>query len=200
MLFRSATAPGLSSLSFYLFNVLEEAWPMEAIQKANKTDPYIIFDGEGKAVAGLVVSGDNGVDGLTGEFCYDADGVGVVADATGSNCRREKVESDQPDLENPVLDENGEQVYDEEGNPMYNFLMVDGENPDYIKYRFVWQYMEEKPANLNNGYLNDGWKADNWDFYNEETKVAVCILGSALAKGGEVSSDRKSTRLNSSHA
>lgn len=187
----AATNPGLSSLSFYLFNVLDEAWPMKDIEKANKTDPYIIFDAEGKAVAGMVFPGDNNTmdsEGLGEEFCWDENGVGVVANADGSNCRREKVESDQPDLENPVLDENGEQVLDEEGNPQYYPLMVDGENPDFVKYRFVWQYMEEKPANLNNGYLNDGWKASNWDFYNEETKVAVCILGTSTAYGGVVSS------------
>lgn len=180
------TAPADPSLSFYLFNDQEADWSMVEIIKAQVANPYIIFDGEGKAVAGLVLPDTSAgvveaAYGLGQEFCYDENGVGVVANADASNCAKVMVDGEEDDLDKPILDE--------EGNPTgeYEKVQVPGDDPNYIAHRYVWQYMEEKPTNLNNGYLNEGWRADNWDFYNEETKVAVMLLGSYFANGGQVS-------------
>ncbi|MBQ8292884.1 MAG: hypothetical protein IJX78_03635 [Bacilli bacterium] len=180
------TAPGDPSLSFYLFNDQEADWSMVDINKANAANPYIIFDGAGKAVAGVMLpdTSKNAVEaayGLGQEFCWDENGVGVVANADASNCARVLVDGEEDDLDKPILDENGEPTGE------YEKVQVPGEDPNYVTYRFVWMHMEEKPANLNNNYLGEGWKADNWDFYNEETKVAVAILGSAFNYGGGMS-------------
>ena len=174
------------SLSFYLFNDKDVAENItRTIMANNQANPWLVFDGEGKAVAGLMFPDTSAgvvetAYGLGTEFCWDENGVGVVANADASNCAKILVDGEEDDLDNPILDE--------EGNPTgeYNKVKVPGDDPDYIGYRYVWQYMEEKPANLNNGYLNDGWKADNWDFYNEETGIAVCLLSSYFANGGAV--------------
>ena len=174
------------SLSFYLFNDKDVAENItRTIMANNQANPWLVFDGEGKAVAGLMFPDTSAgvvetAYGLGQEFCWDENGAGVVANADASNCARVLVDGEEDDLDKPILDE--------EGNPTgeYEKVKVPGEDPDYIGYRYVWQYMEEKPANLNNGYLNDGWKADNWDFYNEETGIAVCLLSSYFANGGAV--------------
>lgn len=174
------------SLSFYLFNDKDVAENItRTIMANNQANPWLVFDGEGKAVAGLMFPDTSAgvvetAYGLGQEFCWDENGVGVVANADASNCAKVLVDGEEDDLDNPILDE--------EGNPTgeYEKVKVPGDDPDYIGYRYVWQYMEEKPANLNNGYLNEGWKADNWDFYNEETGIAVCLLSSYFANGGAV--------------
>lgn len=174
------------SLSFYLFNDKDVAENItRTIMANNQANPWLVFDGEGKAVAGLMFPDTSAgvvetAYGLGTEFCWDENGVGVVANADASNCAKVLVDGEEDDLDKPILDE--------EGNPTgeYEKVKVPGDDPDYIGYRYVWQYMEEKPANLNNGYLNDGWKADNWDFYNEETGIAVCLLSSYFANGGAV--------------
>ncbi len=174
------------SLSFYLFNDKDVAENItRTIMANNQANPWLVFDGEGKAVAGLMFPDTSAgvvetAYGLGQEFCWDENGVGVVANADASNCAKVLVDGEEDDLDKPILDEDG--------NPTgeYEKVKVPGDDPDYIGYRYVWQYMEEKPANLNNGYLNDGWKADNWDFYNEETGIAVCLLSSYFANGGAV--------------
>lgn len=174
------------SLSFYLFNDKDVAENItRTIMANNQANPWLVFDGEGKAVAGLMFPDTSAgvvetAYGLGQEFCWDENGVGVVANADASNCAKVLVDGEEDDLDKPILDENGDPTGE------YEKVKVPGDDPDYIGYRYVWQYMEEKPANLNNGYLNDGWKADNWDFYNEETGIAVCLLSSYFANGGAV--------------
>lgn len=178
--------PSDPSLSFYLFNDKDVAENItRTVMANNQANPWLVFDGEGKAVAGLMFPDTSAgvvetAYGLGQEFCWDENGVGVVANADASNCAKVLVDGEEDDLDKPILDE--------EGNPTgeYEKVKVPGDDPDYIGYRYVWAYMEEKPANLNNGYLNDGWKADNWDFYNEETGIAVCLLSSYFANGGAV--------------
>ena len=84
------------------------------------------------------------------------------------------IETDEDDTNKPILDDDGNVIG-------YEKVKVEGENPQYITKRFAWAYLGAAPANLNNSYLGEGWKADNWDFYNEETGVAVVIFGKGLA-------------------
>ena len=174
------------SLSFYLFNDKDVAENItRTIMANNQANPWLVFDGEGKAVAGLMFPDTSAgvveaAYGLGQEFCWDENGVGVVANADASNCAKVLVDGEEDDLDKPILDEEGNETGE------YEKVKVPGDDPDYIGYRYVWQYMEEKPANLNDGYLNEGWKADNWDFYNEETGIAVCLLSSYFANGGAV--------------
>jgi predicted nucleic acid-binding Zn-ribbon protein len=165
-----------SSLSFSLHNTKDEAVSVGKYRDNSPYDPYIVFNAEGQAVAGLIYQSADAVNGLATEFCFDANGVGVVADATASNCAREMIETDEDDTNKPILDDDGNIIG-------YEKVKVEGENPQYITKRFAWAYLGAAPANLNNSYLGEGWKADNWDFYNEETGVAVVILGSYFANG-----------------
>ena len=141
------------SLSFYLYNDKDVAENItRTIMANNQANPWLVFDGEGKAVAGLMFPDTSAgvveaAYGLGQEFCWDENGVGVVANADASNCAKVLVDGEEDDLDKPILDE--------EGNPTgeYEKVKVPGDDPDYIGYRYVWQYMEEKPANLNNACI-----------------------------------------------
>ena len=176
------TSPHDPSLSFSLHNTKDEAVGIQVYKEASNqvANPFIIFDAEGKAVAGLIHSSAEAANGLGTEFCYDADGVGVVANADASNCAKVMVDTEEDDLDKPIKDEDGNIIG-------YEKVQVEGDDPQYITTRFAWAYLGAAPANLNNSYLGEGWKADNWDFYNEATGVAVVILGSGIANGGAVS-------------
>jgi predicted RNA-binding protein with TRAM domain len=176
------TSPHDPSLSFSLHNTKDEAVGIQVYKEASNqiANPFIIFDAEGKAVAGLIHSSAVAANGLGTEFCYDADGVGVVANADASNCAKVMVDTEEDDLDKPIKDEDGNIIG-------YEKVQVEGDDPQYITTRFAWAYLGAAPANLNNSYLGEGWKADNWDFYNEATGVAVVILGSGIANGGAVS-------------
>ena len=177
------TSPHDPSLSFSLHNTKDEAVGIQPYKEASNqvANPFIIFNAEGQAVAGLIHSSAEAANGLGTEFCYDANGVGVVADETASNCAKVMVDTEEDDLDKPIKDEDGNIIG-------YEKVQVEGDDPQYITTRFAWAYLGAAPANLNNSYLGEGWKADNWDFYNEETGVAVVILGTGIANGGQVSS------------
>ncbi len=180
-------APHDPSLSFYLFNTEEVEWNLNdnKIYETNPYDPIILFDADGKAVSGIVFAASSSVStvdlatGIGTEYCFDNDGNTVLANADGSNCARELVEGPNDDPNKPMLDDDGNVIgYEKE--------LIPGENPAYVSYRYVWKYMDEAPTNLNNGYLNEGWKADNWDMYNPETKIAVAFLNSGIANAGRI--------------
>ncbi len=177
------TSPHDPSLSFSLHNTKDEAVGIQVYKEASNqvANPFIIFNAEGQAVAGLIHSSAVAENGLGQEFCYDADGVGVVANADASNCAKVMVDTEEDDLDKPIKDEDGKIIG-------YEKVQVEGDDPQYITTRFAWAYLGAAPANLNNSYLGEGWKADNWDFYNEETGVAVVMLGTEIANGGQVSS------------
>lgn len=177
------TSPHDPSLSFSLHNTKDEAVGIQPYKEASNqvANPFIIFNAEGQAVAGLIHSSAEAANGLGQEFCYDADGVGVVANADASNCAKVMVDTEEDDLDKPIKDEDGNIIG-------YEKVQVEGDDPQYITTRFAWAYLGAAPANLNNSYLGEGWKADNWDFYNEETGVAVVMLGTGIANGGQVSS------------
>lgn len=177
------TSPHDPSLSFSLHNTKDEAVGIQVYKEASNqvANPFIIFNAEGQAVAGLIHTSADAVNGLGTEFCYDANGVGVVANADASNCAKVMVDTEEDDLDKPILDEEGNVIG-------YEKVQVEGDDPQYITTRFAWAYLGAAPANLNNSYLGEGWKADNWDFYNEETGVAVVMLGTGIANGGQVSS------------
>ena len=178
------TSPHDPSLSFSLHNTKDEAVSIQAYREdqSNYATPFVVFNADGQAVAGLIFKSADVANGLGTEFCYDADGVGVVANADASNCAKEMIETDEDDLDKPILDDDGNIIG-------YEKVKVEGKNPQYITTRFAWAYLGAAPANLNNSYLGEGWKADNWDFYNEATGVAVVILGSEIYNGGAVSAD-----------
>ena len=177
------TSPHDPSLSFSLHNTKDVAVGIQVYKEASNqvANPFIIFNAEGQAVAGLIHSSAVAENGLGQEFCYDADGVGVVANEDASNCAKVMVDTEEDDLDKPIKDEDGNIIG-------YEKVQVEGDDPQYITTRFAWAYLGAAPANLNNSYLGEGWKADNWDFYNEETGVAVVMLGTGIANGGQVSS------------
>ncbi len=170
------------SLSFFCINDKDTDVVMDYMAStdkgANNRQAYVIFDGEGKAVSGLTVQElfDNGL--VDFDYYWDANGVGTD---DASKARNKMVDGEEDDLNSPILDD--------EGNPTgeYNKVKVDSGEKDRIEgYRLVWRYMESAPTNLNSSFLGAGWKSDNWDFYNAETKLAVCFVPEYVGTYGTV--------------
>lgn len=159
---------------------------LAADEGANFYNRAIIFDGQGRVIRGIALDdvytsapGAEGQVKFAPEYCR-VDGV-VTKIEDGVVCDKAKVE---------LLDENGETVMDENGNP----VLVDGENDDLIYSRFVWEFFEEKPTNVNTvPYLSEGWDAMLWDYCYpvEGGYMAIAFVGSAdntahVVKGDQV--------------
>ena len=123
----------------------------------NMYNRMFVFDGEGRIVRGVATDGfylKAGADGAAADvwapqFCY-VDGV-VTPYAEGVNCDKAK---------EPVLNEDGSPKLDADGNPEY----VETEEANYLYKRFMWEFFETKPENVNTaGYMLEGWDCDLWD-------------------------------------
>lgn len=133
--------------------------------------PQIIFDGLGRAVRGVgylsaYESGERSSTTFEAEYCYAKDG-SVVSIASLENgiddCARKQV---------PATDSEGNAILDVNQNPVYE----DGPDANVVASRFVWEWFEEKPTNVNeNGYLNSGWDASLWDYCYEKDGGWMCI-------------------------
>ena len=80
-------------------------------------------------------------------------------------------------------------MFDDEGNPLYNTMTVEGQNPAiYMGTRYVWQwYSEEDFAEQKVNtvqYMQEGWLADRWDYaYADPNGGYVCLaFAPSLAK------------------
>ena len=178
------------------------------------TDPFfLVFDGNGKAVRGH--NHGNYVDAANiAEYGYVAllgykDGqivliedVAGAADVNGNSAAEadldvQKVTVD--DLDNPLLDPvTGEQLTDDEGNPLYN--QKEEDDPSGAKQiltgkRWIWQwYSEEDFANVKVNtvpYMAEGWLADRWDYaYPDQNGGYICIaLTSSLGNNAKISAE-----------
>lgn len=132
----------------------------------------IVFNAEGQIVRGIALddvytaAAGDGVK-FAPEYCY-VDGVVTKIDAN-TTCDKVKV---------PATNEDGENLTDENGEIIY----VDGEEDNKIYSRFVWEYFEEQPENVNEvPYLSDGWNPDLWDYCYPSGEGYMCIafVGSA---------------------
>ena len=123
----------------------------------NLYNRMFVFDGEGRIIRGVATDGfylKAGADGAAADvwapqFCY-VDGV-VTPYAEGVECDKAK-EAVLNEDGSPKLDENGEAVY------------VETDEPNYVYKRFMWEFFETKPENVNTaGYMLEGWDCDLWD-------------------------------------
>lgn len=178
------------------------------------TDPFfLVFDGNGKAVRGH--NHGNYVDAANIEtYGYATllgykDGQIVViedvagaADINGNSAAQadldvKKVTVD--DLDNPLLDPvTGEQLTDDEGNPLYN--QKEEDDPSGAKQvltgkRWIWQwYSEEDFAEVKVNtvpYMAEGWLADRWDYaYPDQNGGYICIaITSSLGNNAKISAE-----------
>lgn len=131
----------------------------------------IIFDGEGRAIRGVginefyVAEDDASYRGyaFAPEFCY-VDGV-VTKLADGVVCDKVKEPVYEEDGVTPKLDP-------ETGEPM----MQETDKDHYLNERFVWEWFEEQPENVNTvPYLSAGWDPTKWDYCWPQDEGYMCI-------------------------
>jgi hypothetical protein len=162
------------------------------------TTAHIVFDGNGKAVRGLLGATyfqapdpENPKILFEPIFGYKDGEIVKIKNGDTSELDREMVQTDEDDLTKPLLDELGNPVLDEYGNPMYEKKWVETENPALFYKRILWQHFEEAPEDLNTvGYMQPGWRADYWDFYDPEEKIAYLFLEGDDGKYGAVNQEQ----------
>lgn len=127
----------------------------------NMYNRMFVFDGQGRIIRGVGTDGfylQAGTDGAAAdvwapEFCY-VDGK-VVKYEEGVVCDK---------LQKEVVDEEGNPVIGEDGNP----VLEPTDQDNFLYKRFMWEWFEEKPANVNTAsYLAEGWDCDLWDYVYE---------------------------------
>lgn len=135
----------------------------------------VVFDGQGRAIRGVgvnefYVAADDATYrgyGFEAEFCY-VDGV-VTKLADGVVCDKKQEQ---------VLDEEGMPVLGEDGQP----LMQETDKDNFLHERFVWEWFEEQPENVNTAaYLSEGWDPTKWDYCWEQDGGYMCIAFNGAA-------------------
>lgn len=117
-----------------------------------------VFDGQGRIVRGVGTDAfylEAGAEGALNDvwaplFCYVDGKVVLYTDGV------------TPDkVKEPQVDEEGNPVLGDDGNP----VMVETDKDAFFYKRFVWQWFEAEPTNVNNvSYLEAGWDCDLWDY------------------------------------
>lgn len=163
------------------------------------TTAHIVFDGNGRAVRGLLGAGYfQAPDPETPDkvlfapiFGYKNGEIVKIVNGDTSELDRLMVQTDEDDLTKPLLDDLGNPVLDEQGNPMYEKKWVETDEPHLLYKRFVWQHFDTAPADLNTAdYMKEGWRADYWDYYDAEEKLAYLFLEGDDGKYGALSQDQ----------
>lgn len=118
-----------------------------------------VMDGEGRIIRGVgmdsfyLQAGSDGAaaDVWAPEFCY-VDGVVTKYVEGETVCDTYKEQ---------LKDEDGNLKYDDAtGEPIYG----DTELENFLYKRFVWEWFEEKPTNVNTAsWKSEGWDCDLWD-------------------------------------
>lgn len=147
----------------------------------------LVFNGKGQAIRGLGTidaysSGVRTATTFAAEYCY-VDGVGTRIDSLSSLDECDKVQAPvlvpetDPETGEIVTDpETGEVVMVEKTDENGNVVYEDTAEPKLITSRFVWEFFEKEPQNVNeNGYLGAGWDPDLWDDCYEVDGGYMCI-------------------------
>lgn len=157
----------------------------------------VVFDGQGKIIRGVIGAvyyqePEEITDlRLAPEFGFKDGVITKIVNGDTSGLDRVMVKTDEDDLTKPILNDLGEPVLDEHGNPTYEKIMVPSDEPNLFYKRFLWQYFATKPENVNTvAYLQPGWRADFWDYYDEETGIAYLFLEGDEAKNGAVNQEQ----------
>ena len=133
----------------------------DASNAQNMYNRMFVFDGQGRIVRGVATDGfylQAGTEGAPADvwapqFCY-VDGK-VVKYEDGVVCDK---------IQEEVVDQEGNPVIGEDGNPVTQ--PTDEDN--FLYKRFMWEWFEEKPENVNTAsYLAEGWDCDLWDYAYE---------------------------------
>ena len=153
-----------------------------ADEGTNYYNRSLVFNAKGQIIRGIGLdeqyTSDEGNYKFAPEFCY-VDGV-VTKYEEGVVC--DKVMEAQ-------LDEEGNPVVDEEGNPVY----VETDEDKMVYSRFVWEFFEEEPTNVNEvPYLSLGWDPNLWDYCFERDGGYMCIafVGSADNTAHKIKGDQ----------
>ncbi len=77
-----------------------------------------------------------------------------------------------------AVDADGQLLFESDGvTPV-----LENKGPDYVANRFVWQYFEEEPTNVNTvPYLSAGWDYNLWDYCYPEGDgyIAIAFCGAS---------------------
>lgn len=200
---------GFESLSNIRYNVTGKDLAVsvykteDGISTGGSQDPImIVFDGNGKAVRGhnhgnyndanyIATYGYTPLFGLKDGQIVLIEDVAGAADVNGNSAPEAELDVQKitvDDLDNPLTDPvTGEQLTDDEGNPLYNQKEIDDpEGTKQVKTgkRYIWQwYSEEDFAEQKVNtvpYMAEGWLADRWDYaYPDQNGGYVCIAFAA---------------------
>lgn len=165
--------PADPSLSHIRYNFTGEDIAYDGIQlgaqigdSGNAMNFYnrmFVVDGQGRIIRGVGTDSfylKAGADGAAAdvwapEFCY-VDGKVVKYVEGVTVC--DKVKEVQKDAE-------GNEMLDESGNTIY----VETEEDNFLYKRFVWEWFEEMPTNVNTAsWKAEGWDCDLWDYVLED--------------------------------
>lgn len=146
----------------------------DSSNRQNMYNRMLVFDGEGRIIRGVALdafyvdptSEGAGSDLWAPLFCrVDGKVVLYTDDVTPDKVKEQKVDADG----NPELDNDGQPV------------MVETDKDDLFYKRFMWEWFEEKPTNVNTvAYMEAGWDCDLWDYVIDSPDgngyMAICFL------------------------
>lgn len=127
--------------------------------KQNLYNRMFVFDGEGRIIRGVAMDGfyvKPGAEGAAADlwapmFCY-VDGK-VVQYVEGVTTPDKVLKQDTNEDGSPKVDESGQPV------------MVPTDEDNFLYKRFMWEWFQEKPTNVNTAtYMAEGWDCDLWDY------------------------------------
>lgn len=186
--FNYGATPMDPSLSHLRFNFTGEDISVDGVALANSIgdggnahnfyNRMLVMDGQGRIIRGCALDGFYLKAGAEGapedvwapQFCY-VDGK-VTYYVEGET----------------VCDKVKEQAKDEEGNPIFESdgvtpVMVETNEDNFLYKRFVWEWFQEKPTNVNTAsWKAEGWDCDLWDYVMDapegEGYIAIAFINS----------------------
>lgn len=167
--FDYGATPADPSLSHMRINFAGEDIHFDGIELANRIgdgnnamnfyNRMFVYDGQGRIIRGVGTDAfyNKPVEGSTAEVWAP-----MFAKVDGKYVKYE---------EGMTVDKVKVQAKDDQGNPLFEDeaqtkpVMVDGEEDDLLYKRFVWEWFEQEPTNVNKvSYLSEGWDCDLWDY------------------------------------
>lgn len=186
--FNYGATPADPSLSHLRFNFTDEDIVVDGIALANSIgdggnaqnfyNRMLVMDGQGHIIRGCALDGFYLKAGAEGapedvwapQFCY-VDGKVVKYVEGETVCDKAKVQQ-KDDEGNPVFEEDG-----------VTPVMIETEDPNFLYKRFVWEWFQEKPTNVNTAsWKAEGWDCDLWDYVVDAPEgngyIAIAFINS----------------------
>ncbi len=168
--FTYKATPADPSLSHLRLNYTGEDIEFDGIELAvsigdnsnahNFYNRMFVIDGEGRIIRGCAMDG----------FYLKAGAEGAPEDVWAPQFCYVKGELTQYVEGTTVCDKVQEQEKDEEGNPVFEEdgttpVMKETDADNFLYKRFVWEWFQEKPTNVNTvSWKAEGWDCDLWDY------------------------------------